>query len=91
MGMTTALKTKQIIDNAQAVLGIEFMAGAQAVDFRKPLKPSKGVRAAHEVIRKYVAHLEEDRPIYDDINKLKEVVESGEILDAVEKAVGPLK
>ena len=40
MGMTTALKTKQIIDNAQAVLGIEFMAGAQAIDFRDPIQPS---------------------------------------------------
>ena len=91
MGMTTALKTQQIIDNAQAVLAIEFMAGAQAIDFRKPLEPSKGVQAAYEVVREYVARLEEDRPLYDDINKLKEVVESGEILDAVEKAVGPLK
>ncbi len=91
MGMTTALKTRQIIDNAQAVLAIELMAGAQAVDFRAPHKPSKGIQAAHGVIRKYVAHLEEDRPLYNDINKLKEVVESGEILDAVESAVGMLK
>jgi histidine ammonia-lyase len=91
MGWTTALKTQQIIDNAQAVLGIEFMAGAQAVDFRQPIKPSKGIQAAHDVIRKYVEHLEEDRPLFDDINKLKEVVESGEILEAVEKATGPLK
>ncbi|OGD21383.1 MAG: histidine ammonia-lyase [Candidatus Aminicenantes bacterium RBG_13_64_14] len=91
MGMTTALKTRQIIDNAQAVLAIELMAGAQAVDFRAPHKPSKGIQAAHDVIRKYVAHLEEDRPLYNDINKLKEVVESGEILDAVESAVGTLK
>jgi len=91
MGMTTALKTQQIIDNAQAVLGVEFMAGAQAVDFRKPIKPGKGVQAAALTIRKYVDHLEEDRPLFDDINKLKEVVESGEILEAVEKAVGPLK
>jgi histidine ammonia-lyase len=91
MGMTTALKTQQIIDNAQAVVAIELMAGAQAVDFRSPLKPSKGIQAAHSVVRKYVAHLEEDRPLYDDINKLKEVVQSGEILDAVEKAVGELK
>jgi histidine ammonia-lyase len=90
MGMTTALKTRQIIDNAQAVLAIELMAGAQAVDFRKPHKPGKGTAAAYEVIRKYVAHLEEDRPLYNDINKLKEVVESGEILDAVEAAVGTL-
>ncbi|MFQ6037604.1 MAG: histidine ammonia-lyase, partial [Candidatus Aminicenantales bacterium] len=91
MGMTTALKTQQIIDNAQAVLGIEMMAGSQAVDFRKPLKPSPGVQAAYEVIRKYVAFLDEDRPLYDDINTLKKVVESGEILKAVEKVVGPLE
>lgn len=91
MGMTTALKTKQIIDNAQAVLAVELMAGAQAVDFRKPIKPGKGVQATARIIRKYVDHLEEDRPLYDDINKLKEVVESGEILEAVEKAIGPLK
>ncbi len=91
MGMTTALKTRQILDNAQAVLAIEFMAGAQAIDFRKPIEPSRGVKAAYDVIRKHVARLEEDRPLYDDINKLKDVVESGEILDAVESAVGKLK
>ena len=91
MGMTSALKTKQIIDNAQAVLGIEMMAGAQAIDFRKPIKASQGVQAAYDVIRKYVDYLEEDRPLYDDINKLKDVVESGEILEAVEKAVGALE
>jgi len=78
-------------DNAQAVLAIEMMAGAQAVDFRKPLKPSRGVQAAYDVIRKYVDYLEEDRPLYDDINKLKEVVQSGEILGAVEKSIGSLK
>ncbi len=91
MGWTSALKTRQIIDNAQAVLAIEMMAGAQAVDFRAPLKPSRGVQAAHEVVRKHVAHLEEDRPLYDDINILKDVVERGAVLEAVEKAVGELK
>jgi histidine ammonia-lyase len=91
MGWTTALKTRQIIDNAQAILAIEMMAGAQAVDFRAPLKPSRGVQAAHEVVRKHVAHLEEDRPIFNDINALKEVIERGEVLEAVEKAVGELK
>jgi histidine ammonia-lyase len=91
MGMTSALKTMQIIDNAQAVLGIEMMAGAQAIDFRKPIKPSQGVQAAYDVIRKYVDYLEEDRPLFDDINKLKDVVEAGEILDAVEKTIGSLE
>lgn len=91
MGMTTALKTRQILDNAQAVLAIEFIAAAQALDFRKPLRPSPGVQAAYEVIRKYVDFMDEDRPLYSDINRLKEVVQSGEILEAVEKVIGPLK
>jgi histidine ammonia-lyase len=90
MGWTTALKTKQIIDNAQAVVAIELMAGAQALDFRAPLKPGKGVQAAYDVIRRHVSHLEEDRPLYNDINTLKDVVQSGEVLDAVEKAIGTL-
>ncbi|MGC8892961.1 MAG: histidine ammonia-lyase [Candidatus Saccharicenans sp.] len=91
MGMTTALKTRQILDNAQAVLAIEFLAAAQALDFRKPLKPSPGVQAAYEVIRRHVAFLNEDRPLYPDINRLKEVVQGGEILEAVEKTIGRLK
>lgn len=90
MGMTTALKTKQIIDNSQAIIAIEMMAAAQALDFRRPLKASPGVEAAYEVIRKYVPFLDEDRPLFEDINRLKEVVASGEILEAVEKTVGEL-
>jgi hypothetical protein len=34
MGMNTALKNEQILENAYAVLGIELMAAAQALDFR---------------------------------------------------------
>jgi histidine ammonia-lyase len=89
MGMTTAIKTRTILDHAYAIIAIEFMAGAQALDFRK-LKPGKGTQAAYEVIRKYVRHLEEDRPLYDDINTLAEVMHRWEVLEAVEKVVGPL-
>jgi len=91
MGMTTALKTREIIDNTQTVLAIELMAGAQAVDLRKPLKPSKGVQAAYDVVRKYVDYIDVDRPLYGDIQKVKEIIASGEVLEAVEEAVGPLK
>ncbi|UCE74775.1 MAG: histidine ammonia-lyase [Methanomassiliicoccales archaeon] len=90
MGMTTAIKTKQIIDNAQAVVAIELMAGAQALDFKAPIKPGKGVAAAYEVVRRHVDHLEEDRPLFDDINNLSFVVKSCDVLSEVEKAVGKL-
>jgi histidine ammonia-lyase len=89
MGMNTAIKNAQIMDNACGVLGIEFMAAAQALDFRE-FSPGRGVNTARQVIRKYVEHLDEDRPLYPDHNKMKELVRSWEILDAVEKVVGEL-
>ena len=42
------------------------------------------------MIRKHVDHLDEDRPLYPDHNVMKELVKSGEILEAVEKAIGSL-
>ncbi len=89
MGMNTALKNGQILDNAYGVLGIEFMAAAQALDFRE-FTPGKGTNKAREVIRKYVKHLEVDRPLYPDHNAMKALVKSGEILKEVEKTVGLL-
>ncbi len=89
MGMNTAIKNEQIIDNAYGILGIEFMAAAQALDFRE-FTPGKGVLAAKKVIRKYVEHLDEDRPLYPDHTRMKELVESCEILEEVEKEVGSL-
>jgi histidine ammonia-lyase len=89
MGMNTALKNGQILDNAYGILGIEFMAAAQALDFRQ-FTPGEGVQAARQVIRKYVAHLDEDRPLNVDHNIMKELVKSGEILEAVEQVTGVL-
>jgi len=90
MGMNTALKNGQILDNAYGVLGIEFMAAAQALDFRE-FTPGKGTQKAREVIRKHVDHLEVDRPLYPDHNAMKALVKSGEILEEVEKEIGKLE
>jgi len=90
MGMNTAIKNFQILDNAYGILGIEFMAAAQALDFRE-YNFGKGTTKAKEVIRKYVAFLDIDRPLYDDHNKMKELVGSCEILTEVEKTIGSLE
>ncbi len=90
MGMNTALKNGQILDNAFGVLGIEFMAAAQALDFRE-FTPGKGTQKARQVIRQHVAHLEVDRPLYPDHNAMKALVKSGQILAEVEAVVGALE
>jgi histidine ammonia-lyase len=89
MGMNTAIKNGQILDNAYGVLGIELMGAAQALDFRE-FSPGRGVQVAREVIRRHVEHLDEDRPLYPDHDRMKALVGSGELLDAVEAAVGEL-
>ena len=90
MGMNTAIKNIQIMDNAYGVLGIELMAAAQALDFREH-KFGDGIEKAKEVIRKYVDFLDIDRPLYPDHTNMKELVKSCEILEEVEKTVGSLE
>ncbi len=89
MGMNTALKNQQILDNAYGVLGIEFMGAAQALDLRD-FQPGKGVDIARSVIRTKVDFLDEDRSLYPDHTEMKALVKSCAILEAVEKEIGDL-
>jgi histidine ammonia-lyase len=72
------------------VLGIELLNAAQALEFRKPLKPGLGCQAAYACIREHVEPLVEDKPLYNDINTMTRLVKDGTILAAVEAAVGDL-
>ncbi|MBL7052426.1 MAG: aromatic amino acid lyase [Candidatus Marinimicrobia bacterium] len=90
MGMNTALKTRQIIDNAYGILGIEFIAATQALDFRD-FTPGNGTRAAHAAVRNVVEHLDVDRPLFHDHNEMMKAVQKREILHALESEIGALK
>jgi histidine ammonia-lyase len=90
MGMNSALKTRQILTNAEGVLAIELIGAAQALDFRD-FTPGAGTRAAHAAIRKVVEHLDVDRPLFPDHNAMARAVKRFEVLDAVAAAVGELE
>jgi len=89
MGLTTMQKAQQILDNCFGVCAIEMMAAAQALDLRGD-EPAAGTGAARAVIRKLVSHLDEDRPLYRDHNRLVPLLRSPDITSAVEAAVGKL-
>jgi histidine ammonia-lyase len=96
MGMNTAIKNWQILDNGFGILGIEFMAAAQALDLREKYDEQKyefgmGTKTAKEVIRKYVKYLDIDRPLYPDHNAMKDLIKSCEILNEVEDKIGALE
>ncbi len=87
MGMNTALKNFQILDNSYGIIGIELMAAAQALDFRNH-KLGLGVDVAKNEIRKVVDFLDEDRPLYKDHDNMKSLVQSSLIIKSVESEVG---
>ena len=87
MGMNTALKNFQILDNGYGIIGIELMAAAQALDFRDH-KFGEGIEAAKKTIREFVEFLDVDRPLYKDHNTMKDLVKSKKIIQNVENRIG---
>jgi histidine ammonia-lyase len=77
MGMGSALKLKQILENTEHIVAIELLCGAQAVEFHHPLQPGRLCRAALRVIRRHVSHLHRDRVLSSDIAAVRGLIESG--------------
>lgn len=91
MGTIAARKFAQILRNAENVVAMELLSACQAIDLLAPLKPTAAVAAVHEHIRKTVPFAKEDRIFSKDVNAIRNMMTSGELMAAVEKAVGPLE
>jgi histidine ammonia-lyase len=81
MAMGAAWKARRVLRNLENILAIELMCGAQGIDFRAPLTPGRGVRAAHKRVREIVPRLEKDRVLSPDIEALAEAVASRRFAD----------
>jgi histidine ammonia-lyase len=90
MGWLAAVKAVRVVDLLAAILALEFLCAAQGLDFLRPLNPGRGVRGAYEVIRSHVTHLQEDRVLRRDFDRVLPLLEDGTLLAAVEAVVGPL-
>jgi len=90
MGWLAAVKASQIVELLAAVLTLEFLCAAQGLDFLRPLNPGRGVRRAYEVLRSHVTHLDQDRVLRQDFDRVLPLLLDGTLLSAVEAAVGPL-
>ncbi len=89
MGTIGARNAIKIIKNVEQVLAIEMMCAAQGIDF-VPQEPGKGTSVAHQAIRRFVKELEDDRILYKDIETVRNMVVSGDVVRDVEAAVGSL-
>ena len=86
MGMTAALKARQVVDFARTCLAVEVLVAAQALDYRRPLRAGRGVAAAHARVREVVPSMEEDREIHRDIEAVSALIDSGALLAAAHAA-----
>lgn len=77
MGMTGAWKAGRILANAERVVAIELLAGAQGLEYLKPLRPAKAVARLHAAIRQESAALTGDRPLTADIERITARIREG--------------
>ena len=78
MGMTGATKLRAIVEIAEAATAIELITAAEALEYRKPLAPGRGVKAAYDVVRTKVPQLVADRSMSGDIQRIVEAMRRGE-------------
>lgn len=91
MGTIAARKAREILGNARRVLAMELMCACQAIDMRGDKGMGVGTKPAYDIIRAQVAKLEEDRPLYEDINKCEETIIDGSLVGSVEKSASAIE
>jgi len=72
-----------MVENADAVLGIELLAAAQGCDFHAPLRSSAALEAVRALTRSQVPHLSDDRHFHPDMEAANALVRSGAVIGAV--------
>lgn len=90
MGAYAARKCRDIVANTEEVIAIELLCAAQAIDLFTNIKAGDGTLAAYEIIRTKVDYMKEDRLLSTDIAKVKQLLEDGTIVKAVEDTIGKL-
>ena len=92
MGMTSALKAREVVDNAFTVLSVEALCAANGLLQRRPLRGGVGVKAAEEVLWGVVAPYRDDRPLSWDIEKVKKVLKpDGCFVEKTLKAINAVR
>ena len=89
MGVTAARKARAAADNAASILGIELLCAAEGLEFHRPLRPGRGTAAAYDAIRGCVPPRDADRDMYPDLEAVRDLIDSGSLMAAVERSLTP--
>jgi histidine ammonia-lyase len=90
MGWLAAVKAAQVADRLATILALEFLCATQGLDFLRPLRPARSILPVIEMIRSHVTHLEADRSLRPDLDRVLRLLDDGSLLAVVETDAGPL-
>jgi histidine ammonia-lyase len=91
MGWSAARKLRRVIDNVARIVAVELTCACRGIELRAPLEPGRATAAALAALREHVAGPGTDRWVAPELEAATELVRSGAIVAAVERAVGELR
>ena len=77
MATFAARRLQAMISNVSVILGIEWLASAQGIEFLRPLRSSAALEQAHALLRASCAAMPTDRYLAPDIEKATALVAMG--------------
>lgn len=80
MGSISSRKLLQVLDNVDKILSIELLCALQAKDFHYPLKSTAVIEGIHRYVRQHIAHVQQDQPMQEILDKAQAMVKSGELI-----------
>ncbi|HZC84356.1 MAG TPA: aromatic amino acid lyase, partial [Rubrobacter sp.] len=90
MGWSAGRKLRRLLGNVSSILAIEAACAAQALDLRSPLQPGHATSAVLERIRQDVPFIQDDTFMTPHLEAAERLVSSGALVEAAERATGPL-
>ncbi|HEV3414123.1 MAG TPA: histidine ammonia-lyase [Puia sp.] len=91
MGSISGRKVNQVLDNLEYILAIELMSACQAIEFRRPLRSSAILEAAHDYVRRFVGFASEDRIFAEDILQMHAVIHDFSFVNYCNEIAGGFK
>ncbi|MDA3810781.1 MAG: histidine ammonia-lyase [Spirochaetaceae bacterium] len=91
MGSISGRRVNEVIGNVEKILAVELVCAAQAFDFRRPLKSAPVLESCHSAVRDIIDHAEVDRVFALDLEKAREMIASGKLVEVAESAADNFK
>jgi histidine ammonia-lyase len=90
MGWGAARKLRLVVRNLRRILAVELVCAGRGIELRAPLEPGTGTRSAVAALRRVVPGHGADRELSPELRAAEELLESDDLLRAVESAIGEL-